>query len=437
MELLGHQVRVSPALEYLRERTLHGVKLGLDAPRRLLRELGDPQDQYPTLLVAGTNGKGSVVAYLDAILTASGLRCGRYTSPHLERVNERITVAGEEIGDDALDAAIEDVRRAAERLLGLGKIEDHPTFFETLTVAAFHHCARARTDVVVAEVGMGGRLDATNVCTPTASAIVTIGFDHTQFLGDSLASIAREKAGVLRTGRPTVIGQLCEEARDAVQDQARACGARVVEAHAGARIEPPAAPGEPAVVVTPRRTFRGLPALSGRHQLDNLLVALRLLQEADGLGWSPAVVPNAIAGARWPGRLERIEGPPVVILDGAHNLEAAEALAEYLRSLPPAVLVFGAMRDKPIAQMLAALVPGTCGVVLTHAPSGRAAEPEAIRRASATLLGDSVVESDPLQALERARAMAGARGIVVVAGSLYLVGAVRGHLVEESGAARR
>jgi dihydrofolate synthase/folylpolyglutamate synthase len=211
---------------YLAARTRFGIKFGLGTMRALLAEMGHPERCFPTLLVAGTNGKGSVVAYVDAVLRASGLHTGRYTSPHLVRLNERIVVGGREITDHALETAVARVRGAAERLVRAGRMRQHPTFFEALTAAAFEHFRQVAVDVAVLEVGMGGRLDATNVAEPLASAIVSIDFDHQAYLGTTLAAIAREKAGVLRRGRTTVVGPMPREARRAIATRARATLAR-------------------------------------------------------------------------------------------------------------------------------------------------------------------------------------------------------------------
>ena len=206
---------------YLARRVRFGMKFGLETMRALVDEMGHPERTWASLLVAGTNGKGSVAAYCDVALRASGLRTGRYTSPHLVRVNERITVDGREITDRDFAIAVRAVRDAAQRLVHRGVLEAHPTFFEVTTAAAFAHFRRKRVDVAVLETGLGGRLDATNVVEPTASAIVSIDFDHEVYLGRTIAAIAGEKAGVLREGRPSVIGPLPDEARGAVRARAR------------------------------------------------------------------------------------------------------------------------------------------------------------------------------------------------------------------------
>ncbi len=419
----GRGRRAPSAEAYLGARTRLGIKFGLAGIRALTAALGHPERAYPCLLVAGTNGKGSVVAYVDAVLRASGLRVGRYTSPHLLRVNERITVAGREISQAKLEAAVTRVRQAADRLVGAGRLSDHPTYFEAVTAAAFDHFRRERVEVAVLEVGMGGRLDATNVCRPLASAIVSIARDHEAYLGHSLAAIAREKAGVLRQGRVTVLGPLPASARRAVAREAGRLGATLVEARHGVRTRENARSFD---LVTPGCTYRHLRPLPGRHQRDNLLVALRLLEAAAaaGLPVDLARASGAIANTRWPGRLQWIPGRPRLLLDGAHNPAGAKALAEYLRPRGPFVLVFGAMSDKDLAELAGVLFPPADSVVLTRAPLERAATPEEIVVRAGAPARRAYREADPAKALALARRLAGRERFVVVAGSLYLVGEV-------------
>jgi dihydrofolate synthase/folylpolyglutamate synthase len=412
------------ARRYLASRTRLGVKFGLDTIRAVVARMGHPEAAFRSLLIAGTNGKGSVVAYSDAALRASGLRVGRYTSPHLARVNERVAVDGRDITDLALDAAVLRVRAAADALVREGTIAAHPTYFEVLTAAAFAHFRDRAVDVAVLEVGMGGRLDATNVVEPLASAIVSIDLDHEAYLGTSRAAIAREKAGVLRRDRTTVLGSLDAEARAAVADTARAVGARLVDARAGCAIRRGADGFE---LRTPRGAYRGLRPLPGAHQVDNMLVAIRLLEEAGaaGLAFDGGRVAGALRGARWPGRLETIPGDPPVLLDGAHNPAAARALAEHLRDIGPFVLVFGAMRDKDIAGMARALFPRARAVVLTRPRVERAASPGEIAERAGSLAHGARREPAPRRALAWARRRARPDATVVVAGSLFLVGELR------------
>ena len=412
------------ARRYLASRTRLGVKFGLETIRALVERLGHPETAYPSLLIAGTNGKGSVVAYADAALRASGLKVGRYTSPHLVRVNERIAVNGRDIGDQALDRAVERVRVAAQDLLRAGAITAHPTYFEAVTAAAFEHFRERRVDVAVLEVGMGGRLDATNVVDPVASAIVSVDLDHEAYLGSTLAAIAREKAGVLRAGRATVLGPLAPVARDAIGGIARDLHARLVDARAGTEVRRGA---EGLEVRTPHGLYRGLRPLPGAHQVDNALVALRLLEEAHaaGLACDLERAADAIGTARWPGRLERIAGRPAILLDGAHNPAAARALADHLRGIGPFVLVFGAMRDKDVRGMAEVLFPLARHIVLTRPRVDRAARPAEIAEAAGHVARRARREDSPRRALAWARRQAENDSTVVVAGSLFLVGALR------------
>ena len=414
--------RRGSAAAYLASRTRLGIKFGLDTMRALTEELGRPQAAFPALLVAGTNGKGSVAAYADAALTAAGLKSGRYTSPHLVRVNERIVVGGEEIEDDALEDALGEVRAAADTLVRAGRIPAHPTFFEAVTAAAFVHFRARAVQVAVLEVGMGGRLDATNVSEPVASAIVTIGIDHQEHLGATVAAIAGEKAGVLRAGRTTVLGRMPTGAEIAVRRAADALGAVCLDAFEGVSV---AASGGGVDVRTPRGAYAIAP-LPGRHQQDNAVVALRLLEAAAdaGLRFDVDLAARGFARAQWPGRLQRVPGRPALLLDGAHNPDGALALADALRGEGPFVLLFGALADKDVAALGRTLFPLARAVVLTRAPSGRAAAPDEIA-ARAGIPGQPVVREPSVgRALAAARRLAGPDGLVVVAGSLYLVGDV-------------
>jgi dihydrofolate synthase/folylpolyglutamate synthase len=414
--------RRSAAASYLAARTRLGIKFGLETMRALMDDLGRPQLSYPVLLVAGTNGKGSVAAYADAGLRAAGLRCGRYTSPHLVRLHERITVGGREISAAALEAAVGKVRRSAERLLRAGRIAAHPTFFEAVTAAAFVHFRDRGVEAAVVEVGMGARLDATNVTEPLASAIVTIALDHEAYLGGSLGEIAREKAGVLRRGRVTVLGGMDTDAEIAVRREALRVGAVCIDAFEGVTASGDARASS---VVTPRGRYV-VGTLAGAHQRDNAVVALRLLEEAKAAGLRFDVVRAAdgFERAAWPGRLQRIPGRPALLLDGAHNPAGAFALAEALRAEPPFVLLFGAMEDKDVAVVGRALFPLALAVVVTRAPDARGATPADVIARVGPVGPPVYAEADVARALAAARRIAGRMGLVVVAGSLYLVGDV-------------
>ncbi len=415
---------------YLAQRTRFGMKFGLETIRALVAELGHPERAFATLLVSGTNGKGSVVSYVDAVLRASGRRTGRYTSPHLVRVNERLAVNGRDVSDHDLEIAVRSVRAAAERLVRRGALAAHPTFFEALTAAAFVHFRRKGVEVAVLEVGLGARLDATNAADPLASAIVSVALDHQVYLGRTLASIAREKAGVMRRGRPTVVGPLPATALQAVRARARETGARLVEAGRRSRV---VVHGDRVDVHTPRRSYTGVRPLPGAHQRDNLLVAVRLLEEAQagGLDVDLDTVPAAVSAARWPGRLEWIDGDPPLLLDGAHNPAGARALAAHLAGRGPYVLLFAAMDDKDVVGLARPLFPRAAAVVLSRPRLPRALEPAEIAARVGDLGAEVHLQPSVSRALARARRRARAEGAgvpVVVAGSLFLVGEVRGRL---------
>jgi len=383
---------------YLESLVHFGQKFGLETMQTLCEGLGHPERAAPSLLIAGTNGKGSVAAYLDHALRAAGLRVGRYTSPHLVRVNERIVVDGRPIDDGELGAVLDRVRA----------VFPLPTYFEALTAAAFEHFRRAVVEVAVLEVGMGGRLDATNVADPLVSAIVSIDFDHQSYLGSTLGAIAREKAGVMRPGRVTVVGPLPAEAQAAIDAQAAAVGAHVWSARDGTR-------------------RRGEAPLPGAHQRDNQQVAVRVLEAAADAGL-PIDLDAAfagLAGTEWPGRLQWIPGDVPLLLDGAHNIAGARALAAHLETGgEPFVLLFGAMHDKAFAEMAAVLFPLAREVVITRPPVARAATTEELAAAASALGIRCHVRPDVASALALARERARGVGPVVVAGSLYLVGAV-------------
>lgn len=417
------------AREYLRSRSWLGEKFGLRTMRRLVRELKHPERSFHSVLIAGTNGKGSVSAYLDMALRASSLKVGRYTSPHLSDIRERITVSGRNIGNTEFERLVLEVRDCAERLLRRGAIGAHPNHFEILTAVAFLHFRNAGVGAAVLEVGLGGRLDATNVASPLVSTIVSIDFDHEEHLGHTLSAIAREKAGVARRGRSIVTGPVPHEARRMIATIAKAAGARLVPALDGVVVR---RIGERLNVRTPTGRYSGVKPLPGAHQHANLLVAIRTLEALEGAGvrlnLTKAVA--AMSDAVWPGRLERFEGPPPLLLDGAHNPAGARALAHFLKeSRKPHVLVFGAMRDKHIKEMAAELFPSARLIIATRVRMARAASTAQlaeIGRAS----GWPVIEAASIsEAILLARKSARRGETVVVAGSLYLVGAVRRRLL--------
>ncbi len=419
------------ARAYLRSRSWLGHKFGLRTMRRLVAALGRPQRSFKSVLIAGTNGKGSVSAYLDSALRSSTLVVGRYTSPHLSDVRERITVSGRKIGNTDFERLVLEVRDRAEGLIQEGVLDAHPNHFEILTAVAFLYFKRRLVDIAILEVGLGGRLDATNVASPLVSAIVSLDFDHEEILGHTLAAIAREKAGVMRRNRTTIVGPVAPEAERVMVERARAVGARLIPAFAGVRVRHSS---EVVRVRTPDHHYPAVKALPGAHQRTNLVVAIRILEAlaSAGLSVDPRPLVPAMSGAQWPGRLERIPGHPPFLLDGAHNPAGARALAAFLKERRlPHLLVFGAMRDKHLREMTGALYPEARLVIATRVRMTRAATTAQLGVMGRSL-GARVIEEPSIpRAVSRAKREARPGETVVVAGSLYLVGAVRKRLVTD------
>jgi dihydrofolate synthase/folylpolyglutamate synthase len=409
---------------------LHGIKLGLSTIRAICGALGHPERAFTSVLIAGTNGKGSVAAMMSAALTAAGHRTGRYTSPHLVRLEERFAIDGEPASGLALDEALRAVQQAVDRLQADGVIDVHPTFFEVTTAAAFEVFRRAEVDVAVLEVGMGGRFDATNVSDPSVVVITSIALDHQAYLGDTLAKIAFEKAGVVRPRRPVVLGELPPDALEVVRTVSTERGANLIEAALGVHVTATKESGLTSLTVeTPVRRYGPLTlALRGGHQVGNALVAVRALEalEDGGTPVGGQAIARGLSSAAWPARLSVYERPGGrrLVVDGAHNPAGAAVLAEYLREEWPAglPLVFGAMRDKETAGMLRALGRVARPLIVTTAPGHRATTAAELA-AQAVEVGIDHVLVEPT--VEGALARGWRDGAVIaVAGSLYLAGDV-------------
>lgn len=407
-----------------------GWMLGLEARRGMdfklarvaaaLAAVGNPQRAFRAIHVAGTNGKGSVSAMAEAILRAAGVRTGLYTSPHLVDFRERIRVAGAWVPRAAV---VEDVARvrACVDVAATGL-----TFFELATIIAFLHFARERVEVAVVEVGLGGRLDATNVIDGDVAVITSIGFDHEAFLGNTLAAIAGEKAGILRAGRPAIIGALPPEAMAVVEAAALRVGAPLLRLGREIRAETGAAGMD---FRGPRRTLSGLrPGLHGRHQVGNAALAIAAVDELLPAKVGERAVRAGIEAVCWPGRLEVVRADPPLLLDAAHNPDGMRVLARELPGLVggrPVHLVFGVLGDKRWEEMVDAIAPRVARVSVVRVPVARTAEPDVVARRFARYCPADVVE-DPREAVSRAVAGASSgAAAVVVAGSVFLIGAVR------------
>jgi len=403
-----------------------GRRFSLDAITALLAALGNPHRRFASVHIAGTNGKGSVAALIESAIRAAGWRTGLYTSPHLERLAERIRIGADEIPGDALAAAATPVRDVVERLLAEGRLPQPPAFFEVVTAVGFLAFAQAGVELAVVEVGLGGRLDATNVLDPLLGVITPIGLDHEQYLGSTVAAIAGEKAGIIKPGMASVV--CSPQAPEAAAVLAARCRELRVPLVEIAAAEAQAAPPTP---------------LRGWHQRENAAVAARAcaLLGMRGFAVPPAAVAAGFAGVRWPGRLEQIAADPAVILDGAHNPLAARALAAHLdaeraRGRPAPVVIYGSMRDKAVEEICELLFPRASAVVLTAPRQPRALSPAALASACGAWARSFETAPDFPAALEIARRLAApAPGAVppssaadiYVTGSLYLVGEARAH----------
>ncbi|MDR3050388.1 MAG: bifunctional folylpolyglutamate synthase/dihydrofolate synthase [Oscillospiraceae bacterium] len=427
---------VPEIVAYIHAAREHGEKVGLRNMQALCARLGDPQNGLKALHVAGTNGKGSVCAYLDAVLRAAGYRVGMYTSPYLQRYQERIRLDGRPIGEAAFVRAFARVQPQVEALRGEGL---RPTAFEIGTALAFVAFAQAGVDVCVIEVGLGGRLDPTNVVTPLVCAIAAIGMDHTQVLGDTPEAIAGEKAGIIKPGVPVVTAPALPGVRAVFARAAAEQGAPWLPLAGDETRALPSdgATGQLCDFALEPWVLPGLRlGLLGAHQLGNAALALAALARLKSAGWAvpDAAVRAGCAGVRWPGRLEHVPGTPQMLLDGAHNAQGALALANYLENLPAGgrrVLLCGLLRDKLDADMPAAMARTAGVAVATGMDDPRALEAPALARALTAHGLAAEAWPDRAAALARARALAGPDGLVVVAGSLHLVGAIRALLQEE------
>jgi dihydrofolate synthase/folylpolyglutamate synthase len=412
-----------------------GIKLGLENIRHLCDALDHPERTFLSLHVAGTNGKGSVTAMVHAALVAAGIRAGRYTSPHLVHLRERFVIGRVPVDDDTLDDVARNVLDCADRLQKDGVIPAPPTFFEATTAIGFEIFRRARAEVAVIEVGLGGRFDATNVLDAPVGAITSIALDHEQHLGHALEQIAFEKAGIIKPGMTIVCGALPDVAMDVVKGVAANHGARIVEAATQTHVRSEMEEGRARVTIETRSERYGplLLALRGEHQVGNAVVAINVLEAAGerGLDIPAAAITHGFETVEWPARLELLQlaNGSRVLLDAAHNPEGARALRQYLAAWHPErpVLVIGVMRDKDVDAILRELLPVTSSVIATAANTSRAMPAhELAARVTALDAARSVIASaDTADAVDAALSTT---RTVCVAGSILLAGAVRERL---------
>ena len=438
MYALGHELAQTPS-----------HKFDLAHMRVLLAALDHPETKFASVLIAGTNGKGSTAATLASILQASGLKAGLYTSPHLVRINERIRVDGQAIADRDFTRLHDQVEEVAQQVVASGELPWHPSFFEMLTAMAFEHFARVRPDLAVLEVGMGGRLDATNVVEPRLTIITDIALDHQKFLGATVGEIAREKVGIIRPGGAVVTLPQSPEANDVIGNTILDLGARAISA---VQYVPPVSPGSSQYPLPSRHRPVGSgqypvgqrypldvlgkkilieSPLAGRHQLRNVALAVAAAVELREQGLAqitPSSIERGIRETHWPGRFQVLSASgkePEYVFDVAHNPAGAWALRSTLSAAyddRPLTMVFGVLRDKAVSEIAEILFPVAEHVIATHAENPRSATPGEIRQAASRVAADIQEAEDVASALQAAQRVAGPGGVVVITGSIYIVG---------------
>jgi dihydrofolate synthase/folylpolyglutamate synthase len=428
---LGHELASIPSR-----------KFDLTYVREMLAAMGNPERRFPSVIIAGTNGKGSTGATLSSIQSAAGYKTALYSSPHLVRINERMRINGEPIADVEFAATYEFVERSAQQLLHSAKLPWHPSFFEMLTVMAFEYFARVGIDIAILEVGMGGRLDATNVVDPLLAVITDISLDHQKYLGDTIGEIAREKVGIIHENGIVVTLPQHPEANDVI-------GKTILERNAtginAVKYTPPVSPGAAEFLADQLGSGRSRYPLSvmgqeilvdsplvGRHQYRNIALAITAAEELGKLGFkvTPRQIEQGIRETYWPGRFQIVPPSPpthgrTLVLDVAHNPAGAWALRSALSENFPDrtfTLVFGAMHDKAIEEMAAILFPLAEHVVVTHIDNPRAASTDELLQAGSRTGATMTAEQSVAAALRRSFDLTPVNGIIVISGSIFLVG---------------
>lgn len=424
-------IELQSGIDRLFRRHRFGIKMGLDIEQAILSLLGNPEESFPVIHVAGTNGKGSTSAVIRSVLTAAGYTVGLYTSPHLVVFNERFQVGAISASNDELCELIELIESVAVEIAET--MGQEPTFFECATAMAFEHFKRKKVDIAVIETGMGGRLDATNVISPLVSVITRISLEHTQYLGDNLAAIAYEKAGIIKSGQPVVVGAMDDEAFDVIQKIAVDKGCLCVDSSENIVINRNSTDltGQKVTITTNSCSYESVKfPLLGKFQLENLATAMSVidvLRDVYELSIEDVAVKNGIADTVWAGRCQIVKDNPPVLLDGAHNPDAAKALAEALKENingRPVGLIVGMCGDKDPQQFLQYLCQITARLWIVPIDNERNMQVEMILNAAA-VIGMSAESATLSGAIEAAEHWAvGENGIVCITGSLFLVGEV-------------
>jgi dihydrofolate synthase/folylpolyglutamate synthase len=433
------------------------IKLGLANTQRLLKALGNPHKHFSSVQIAGTNGKGSTAVMLDSICRAAGIRTGLFTSPHLISITERISIGGQQISRDDFARLTSRVKATAEELVTQGDLETLPTFFEHVTVIALLAFAEAKVELAILETGLGGRLDATTAAGAEIVAITPIAMDHQEYLGDTLAEIATEKAAIIRPEVTAVVAWQSPEALEVILAECERCSIEpwlIQDISTIFGLSLAHEPGASNSQVLPRATEDGRICIAlrtshqryeetrlglrGRHQVTNAMVAIRLAEALRERGFeiSADAIKRGIETAAHPGRLEFWEGPPPILFDGAHNPAAARALRDFLDEFVkrPITMIFGAMRDKALSEMAATLFPRARAVILTELDNPRAASIETLRAAAPEDFDQANVHqaTSIKEALLIAQDITATDGLICVTGSLYLIGAIQEVLSHQS-----
>ena len=416
-------------LDYLQELYgMLGYDLGLDRIYSLMESMSNPQDSLNVIHVAGTNGKGSICSMVSSVLMAAGYKVGVYTSPHLEKYNERITINGTQISDDDFAAYLTNVRLHCDKIVknGVGQ----PTIFEVVTAAAFKYFYDNKVDYVVLEVGMGGRCDATNIIKkPKCAVIASISLDHMEYLGDTLGKIAYEKGGIVKSGCPTVLLTANEEIHDVISEICKEKGSKLYYSkNSGAKIIKQDITGTVFDVENEVVSFKNAAiSLLGEYQLINaaeVIMAFKALND-NGLNISDDALRKGLANAKWNGRMEIVENNPMVILDGAHNIDGISMLFKSLKkyfSDKKITMLIGILGDKEYEKMLELIMPIACKAVFTEPHSSRKWDVNDVAHLVEKYNTEIYIEKDIDKAYDLAKSITGKEDIVVCAGSLYLIG---------------
>src|SRR5947209_8147344 len=408
------------------------IKLGLTNTERLLEALGNPQSSFPSIQIAGTNGKGSTAVMLDSICRSASVRTGLYTSPHLVSITERIRINGQEISREDFARFTSQVRESAERLLHEGRLETLPTFFEHVTAIALLAFRETKVQLAILETGLGGRLDATTTAQAETVAITPIALDHQEYLGETLAEIAAEKAAIIRPGVTAIVApqdaealkvilKRCADCR--VTPRVNDCETKVLGADETGRVR--------ATFETDSARYESVHlGLRGRHQATNAATAISLAEALRERGFSipHAAVIEGLEKSRHAGRLDLREGHPSILFDGAHNAAGARALRDYLNEFikAPVTLIFGAMRDKDLNEIAVTLFPAAHQLIITQPSNPRSATLEILSRIVPSDFDKSklTLAPSPAEAIEAAYSLTPPDGLICVTGSLYLIGEI-------------